>query len=73
MVLVTHHLEEIPAGMTHAMLLKQGRVMAAGPIGDVLTDEKLSATFDLPLAVTRADGRWSARAVFASPRHAVAG
>ncbi|MDO5533280.1 MAG: ABC transporter ATP-binding protein [Propionibacteriaceae bacterium] len=61
-VLVTHHLEEIPPGMTHALLLKGGHVTAAGPIDEVLTDEHLSATFDLPLTVTRTDGRWSARA-----------
>ncbi|QIK71354.1 ABC transporter ATP-binding protein [Propioniciclava coleopterorum] len=61
-VLVTHHLEEIPAGMTHALLLKGGRVVAAGPIDEVLTDDRLSETFDLPLVVTQQDGRWSARA-----------
>ena len=47
-VLVTHHVEEIPAGITHALLLKQGSVLAAGPIDDVLTETNLSATFDLP-------------------------
>ncbi|MDN5571607.1 MAG: ABC transporter ATP-binding protein [Propionibacteriaceae bacterium] len=67
-VLVTHHLEEIPAGMTHALLLKGGRVVAAGPIEEVMTDEHLSAAFDLPLHVSRTDGRWSARAVAAGQR-----
>ena len=62
-VLVTHHLEEIPAGMTHALLLRSGGIVAAGPIEEVLSDEWLSANFDLPLQVTHADGRWSARAV----------
>ncbi|WP_040161591.1 ABC transporter ATP-binding protein [Nigerium massiliense] len=63
MVLVTHHLEEIPAGMTHALLLKDGRIVSAGDIADVLTAEKLSETFDLPLELTESDGRWSARAL----------
>jgi iron complex transport system ATP-binding protein len=60
-VLVTHHVEEIPKGITHALLLKQGSVLAAGPIDDVLTETNLSATFDLPLQVIHSDGRWSAR------------
>ncbi|MFT4167070.1 MAG: ABC transporter ATP-binding protein [Microlunatus sp.] len=62
-VLVTHHVEEIPLGVTHALLLKKGRVVAAGPIEETLTADNLSATFDLPLALTRTDGRWAARAV----------
>ena len=66
-VLVTHHLEEIPPGITHAMLLKGGRVVAAGPIGEVLTDALMSEAFDLPLVVTQADGRWSARAARPQP------
>ncbi len=61
-VLVTHHMEEIPEGITHALLLRQGRIVGAGPIDDVLTDEVLSLTFDLPLSITRDEGRWSARA-----------
>jgi iron complex transport system ATP-binding protein len=60
-VLVTHHVEEIPKGITHVLLLKQGSVLAAGPIDDVLTETNLSATFDLPLQVIHSDGRWSAR------------
>jgi iron complex transport system ATP-binding protein len=61
-VLVTHHVEEIPVGVTHALLLKQGKLVAAGSLEDTLTAENLSATFDLPLALTRTDGRWAARA-----------
>ena len=61
-VLVTHHIEEIPEGITHALLLRQGGVVAAGPIDEVLTDETLSRTFDLPLSIAHVDGRWSARA-----------
>ncbi len=62
MVLVTHHLEEIPPGMTHALLLADGHVTASGPIADVITAEHLSTTFGLELDVTESDGRWSARA-----------
>lgn len=61
-VLVTHHVEEIPTGITHALLLKQGKVLHAGPIGEVLTAERLSETFDLGLDVSLINGRWSARA-----------
>ncbi|MEL4357232.1 MULTISPECIES: ABC transporter ATP-binding protein [unclassified Luteococcus] len=62
-VLVTHHVEEIPDGITHALLLKEGRIVAAGPAHLVLTSEKLSETFDLPLQLDRVDGRLTARAV----------
>ncbi|GAB2588417.1 ABC transporter ATP-binding protein [Kribbella endophytica] len=63
MVLVTHHVEEIPPGFTHAMLLKQGRVVAAGPIDQALTSETLSDTFDLALTLQHSDGRYTARAL----------
>jgi iron complex transport system ATP-binding protein len=62
-VLVTHHVEEIPLGITHAMLLKRGEVVAAGPVEQTLTAENLSTTFELPLALSRTGGRWAARAV----------
>jgi iron complex transport system ATP-binding protein len=62
-VLVTHHVEEIPPGMSHVLLLRAGRVVAAGLARDVLTDANLSETFGLPLSVERRDGRWYARAV----------
>ncbi|MBC7551807.1 MAG: ABC transporter ATP-binding protein [Cellulomonas sp.] len=62
LVLVTHHVEEIPQGFTHVLLLADGRVHAAGPIGEVLTAEKLSGAFGLDLVVGQAAGRWSARA-----------
>ena len=62
-VLVTHHVEEIPAGITHALLLKGGRVTAAGPLRETLTAENLSTTFELPLTLSETDGRWAARAV----------
>lgn len=60
-VLVSHHVEEIPPGFTHALLLRQGRVVAEGTVEDVLTEQALSATFGMPLALTHADGRWAAR------------
>jgi iron complex transport system ATP-binding protein len=59
-VLVTHHVEEIPPGYSHGLLLREGRVVAAGLLDDVLTDENLSATFGLPLAVQRRRGRYTA-------------
>ncbi len=61
-VLVTHHVEEIPAGFTHALLLTGGRVQAQGPIESVLTADALSTCFGLPLELDHAAGRWSARA-----------
>lgn len=63
MVLVTHHVEEIPPGFTHALLLKQGRVVAAGPMDQALTAETLSDTFDLALSLKQEDGRYTARAL----------
>jgi iron complex transport system ATP-binding protein len=62
-VLVTHHVEEIPPGVTHVLLLRDGKIAASGLAYDVLTAENLSATFGLPLAVERRRGRWYARAV----------
>ncbi|WP_129840218.1 ATP-binding cassette domain-containing protein [Streptomyces sp. RFCAC02] len=61
-VLVTHHLEELPTGTTHALLLRAGRVLAAGPVDGVLTGDLVSACFDHPVRLERADGRWSVRA-----------
>jgi iron complex transport system ATP-binding protein len=61
-ILVTHHVEEIPPGFTHALLLAGGRVIAAGPISDTLTEQNLSACFGLTLRVSHEDGRWNARA-----------
>ncbi|NEE02095.1 ABC transporter ATP-binding protein [Phytoactinopolyspora halotolerans] len=61
-VLVTHHVEEIPSGITHALLLRSGQVVAAGPIGETLTADNLSACFGLALVVNHENGRWNARA-----------
>jgi iron complex transport system ATP-binding protein len=62
MVLVTHHVEEIPPGVTHARLLRSGVVVAAGLLPDVMRPDLLSVTFGMPLAVDRHGGRWTARA-----------
>jgi iron complex transport system ATP-binding protein len=62
-VLVTHHVEEIPPGYTHALLLRAGEVVAAGPLDDVLTGEALSQTFGLQLELERNSERFAARAV----------
>jgi iron complex transport system ATP-binding protein len=59
-VLVTHHVEEIPVGYSHGLLLREGAVIAAGLLDDVLTDENLTATFGLPLAVQKRRGRYTA-------------
>jgi iron complex transport system ATP-binding protein len=61
--MVTHHVEEIPAGFTHAMLLKRGAVTAAGPIDEVINPANLSLTFGLELTVEKSNGRFIARAV----------
>ncbi|BDV30492.1 ABC transporter ATP-binding protein [Microbacterium terricola] len=62
MVMVTHHVEEIPVGFTHVLLLRDGAAVAAGPIGETLTAEALSETFGMPIILTEADGRYAARA-----------
>ena len=60
--LVTHHVEEIPAGFSHALVLAEGRVLAAGPIGTTLTDDVLSRAYGLGIRIDTADGRYWARA-----------
>ncbi|WP_084965626.1 ABC transporter ATP-binding protein [Thermoactinospora rubra] len=60
-VTVTHHLEEIPATTTHALLMREGRVLAAGPATQVLTSANLSQCFGRPLRIDHHDGRWYAR------------
>ena len=62
-VLVTHHVEEIPASSTHVLLLAQGRRLASGPIDEVLTSDHLSECFQTNLLVTRVDGRFHARSL----------
>ena len=60
-ILVTHHIEEIPAGTTHALILKAGGIAVSGPIGDVITSEHISAIFGLPITVVREGDRFFAR------------
>jgi iron complex transport system ATP-binding protein len=60
-VFVTHHVEEIPPGFTHALLLRQGRAVACGALADALTSASLSAAFDLELDLGVQDGRYSTR------------
>jgi iron complex transport system ATP-binding protein len=62
MVLVTHHVEEIPPGFTHALLLREGGVVAQGLLDDTVTGENLSTTFGMPLVVSARGGRFTARA-----------
>ena len=59
-VMVTHHLEEIPPIATHAALMADGRITAAGPIADVLTTEAVSTAFARPITVLHQNGRWHA-------------
>ena len=58
--LVTHHLEEIPAGFTHALLMQDGKILARGEIGATITSAAISETFRFPLQVSYQDGRFSA-------------
>lgn len=62
LVVVTHHVEEIPPSFTDVLLLREGRVVAAGPIPITLTEDNLSRTFGLPLVLEQHGERWSARA-----------
>ncbi|CAN7303244.1 ABC transporter ATP-binding protein [Microbacterium maritypicum] len=62
MLMVTHHVEEIPVGFTHVMLIRDGAVVAAGPIAETLTAEALSDTFGMPIVLSGEDGRYAARA-----------
>jgi iron complex transport system ATP-binding protein len=63
LVLVTHHVEEIPVGFGHALLLREGRAHACGVLDDVLTPQSLSDTFGVGMTVERHGERWSARAL----------
>ncbi len=62
MVMVTHHLEEIPKGFTHALILQNGKVFAAGEIEHTITSDKISEAFGLAITVDSVDGRYRARA-----------
>ncbi|MGN7976228.1 ABC transporter ATP-binding protein [Microbacterium sp. 22195] len=65
MIMVTHHVEEIPVGFTHVMLLREGGIVAQGPIAETLTAEALSEAFGMPIALSAEGGRYAARAVSA--------
>jgi iron complex transport system ATP-binding protein len=60
-VLVSHHVEEIPQGFTHALLMRSGSVVAAGPLAEVVTEAHLTETFGMPLVLSHEAGRWAAR------------
>jgi len=62
MIMVTHHVEEVPEDFTHGMLLRRGAVLAAGLLQDVFTERNLSRCFGVPLQVERRAARWTARA-----------
>lgn len=61
-VMVTHHVEEIPPGFTHVLLMSNARIVAAGPLESTLTAENLAATFGIDVVLEQRDGRYSARA-----------
>ena len=63
LVLVTHHCEEIPPGFTHGGLVSAGRLMATGPLDQVITSENVSACFAIPVTVGCTNGRWWGRAL----------
>jgi iron complex transport system ATP-binding protein len=63
MIMVTHHVEEIPVGFTHVILMRDGRVAAAGPMRDTLTSENLSALYDMPVDLREDGGRFTARRI----------
>ncbi|MEU8899562.1 ABC transporter ATP-binding protein [Nocardia sp. NPDC048505] len=69
MVLVTHHVEEIPPGFTHGLLLNEGEVIAQGLLSDVLTAENLSDAFRQSIALDRVDGRYFARRARRAGKH----
>jgi iron complex transport system ATP-binding protein len=62
-VMITHHVEEIPHGFTHALLLRAGQVVSSGPLREVITAEAMSEAFGLALCPEHSGGRWTCRAV----------
>jgi len=60
-IMVTHHVEEVPPGFTHVLMLRDGQIVAAGPLPDTLTSQTASRTFGLPLSVVRFGPRWAVR------------
>lgn len=61
-VMVSHHLEDLPTSVTHVLLLRDGKVLASGPVSAMLTSEWISECFGFPIDVHQFDGRWTARA-----------
>lgn len=61
-IMVTHHVEEIPVGFTHAIVLSGGKIAAAGALGETLTSDVLSSAFGIGVVVEERDGRFTARA-----------
>ena len=61
LILVTHHVEEIPRGFTHVLMLRDGHVVASGPLAETMTVENLSRTFGMRLHLDIVDGRFAAR------------
>ena len=59
-IMVTHHVDEIPGGFSHGLLLRSGRLVASGAIEETLTSSKLSTCFNMPLSLERRHGRWAA-------------
>ncbi|MBA8816210.1 iron complex transport system ATP-binding protein [Microbacterium halimionae] len=62
MIMVTHHVEEIPVGFTHVLLMRDGRIIASGPLSETLTSEALTETFGMKISLSSEHGRYSARA-----------
>jgi iron complex transport system ATP-binding protein len=60
-ILVSHHVEEIPPGFTHALMMREGRAVAAGPLPEVMTEQVLSETFGMALVLHEEDDRYTAR------------
>jgi iron complex transport system ATP-binding protein len=71
-VLVTHHAEDIPPGFTDALLLRDGHIVASGPLDDVLTDTAVSDTFGVAVHVEQHAGRYATRASALHPTAAPA-
>ncbi|HVL24268.1 MAG TPA: hypothetical protein VM450_09285, partial [Thermomicrobiales bacterium] len=61
-VMVSHHLEDLPTSVTHVLLMRRGRVLAAGAVREMLTSELVSECYGFPIDVHEFDGRWAARA-----------
>jgi len=62
-IVVTHHIEEIPVGTTHALIIKDGTIAISGPVANVITSEHMSAVFGVKIAVSAEKGRFFARSL----------